>query len=182
MQNIEKQVRQIFKILEKTGGYQIKDKCQLAKGLAKGVAFITQKFDEYEKDRRGKDAVIATLPSELKSASMKVEYLQKKVDRQKQYSRRKLYFNSWIERRKDKSIDDRVLKLFREELNEDVSLVDLDRTHRIGKKRDSNSKPHPVIVKFARYNIHENILKKKTEGKKYYHYRKSYWVPNEYFK
>ena len=68
-----------------------------------------------------------------------------------------MYFNSWIERRKDESIDDRVLKLFGEELNEDILLVDLDRTHRIGKKRDSNSKPRPVIVKFARYNIHENI-------------------------
>ena len=68
-----------------------------------------------------------------------------------------MYFNSWIERRKDESIDDRVLKLFREELNEDILLVDLDRTHRIGKKRDSNSKPRQVIVKFERYNIHENI-------------------------
>ena len=31
-------------------------------------------------------------------------------------------------------IDDRALKLFRQELNEDVLLADLDRTHRIGKK------------------------------------------------
>ena len=34
----------------------------------------------------------------------------------------------------DKSTDDRVLKLFREKLNEDVLLADLDRTHRIKKK------------------------------------------------
>ena len=34
----------------------------------------------------------------------------------------------------DESIDDKVLKLFTEELNEDVLLADLDRTHRIGKK------------------------------------------------
>ena len=49
----------------------------------------------------------------------------------------------------DESTDDRVLKLFREELNEDVLLADLDRTHRIGEKSDSSSKPHPVIVKFG---------------------------------
>ena len=37
---------------------------------------------------------------------------------------------------KNESTDDRVLKLFREELTEDVLLVDvdLDRTHRIRKK------------------------------------------------
>ena len=46
------------------------------------------------------------------------------------------------------STHDRVLKLFREELNED-ELLDLDRTHRIGKKKVSSSKPSPVIVKFA---------------------------------
>ena len=77
MQNLEKQVGQIFKMLEKTEDRQIKDECQLT-DLAKGVDFITQKLDEYEKDRREKDAIIATLQSELKSASMKVEDLQKK--------------------------------------------------------------------------------------------------------
>ena len=39
-----------------------------------------------------------------------------------------------LKEKMDKSIDDRVLKLFREKLNEDVLLADLDRTHRIGKK------------------------------------------------
>ena len=42
------------------------------------VDFITQKFDEYEKDQREKDAIIATLQNELKSASMKVEDPEKK--------------------------------------------------------------------------------------------------------
>ena len=48
MQNLEKQVRQIFKMLEKTKDRQIKGECQLT-DLEKGVDFITQKFDEYEK-------------------------------------------------------------------------------------------------------------------------------------
>ena len=49
MQNLEKKVGQIFKMLEKTEDFQIKGECQLT-DLAKGVNFITQKFDEYEKD------------------------------------------------------------------------------------------------------------------------------------
>ena len=67
----------------------------------------------------------------------------------------------------NESTDDRVLKLFREELNEDVLLADLDRTHRIGKKSDSSSKPRPFIVKFAWCNIREKVFKskKKLKGK-----------------
>ena len=49
MQNLEKQVGQIFKMLKKIENYQIRDKCQLI-DLAKVVDFITQKFNDYEKD------------------------------------------------------------------------------------------------------------------------------------
>ena len=70
--------------------------------LAKGVEFITQKLDEYEKDRREKDAIIANLQSELKSASMKVEDLEKKNGQTRTVLQEKLYFNSWIERRTER--------------------------------------------------------------------------------
>ena len=49
MQNLEQQVGQIFKMLEKAEARQIKGECQLT-DLTKGVDFITHKFDEYEKD------------------------------------------------------------------------------------------------------------------------------------
>ena len=65
MQNLEKQVGQIFKILEKKEDRQIKGECQLT-DLAKGVEFITQKFDEYEEDRQEKDAITTTLQIGLK--------------------------------------------------------------------------------------------------------------------
>ena len=163
MQNLEKRVGQIFKMLEKTES-SIKGECQLT-DLAKGVKYITQKFDKYEKDGREKDAIIATLQNELKSATMKVQDLEKKMERQEQYSRRNCILIHGLKEEMDESTDDRVLKLFREELNEDVLLADLDRTHRTGKKRYSSCKPHPVIVKFARYNIREKFLKvKKTQG------------------
>ena len=56
---------------------QIKGECQLT-DLTKGVDFTSQKFDEFEKEWREKDAIIATLQSKLKSASMKVEDLERK--------------------------------------------------------------------------------------------------------
>ena len=57
------------------------------------------------------------------------------------------------------------MKLSRQELNEDALIADLDRTHRIGKKRKSGSKPRPVIVKFARYKIREKVFKSKKKLK-----------------
>ena len=165
MQNLEKQVGQIFKMLEKTEDRQIKGECQVT-DLAKGIEFITQKFDEYEKDRRENDAIIATLQNELKNASMKVEDLEKKMGRQEQYSRRNCILVHGLKEENNESTDDRAVKLFREELNEDVLLVNLDRTHRIGKKkRDSSSKPRPVIVKFSRYNIREKVFKSKKNSR-----------------
>ena len=96
---------------------------------------------------------------------MKVEDLENIMERQEHYSRRNCILIHGLKEEIDESTDDRVLKLFREELNEDVLLADLDRTHRTGKKRYSSCKPHPVIVKFARYNIREKFLKvKKTQG------------------
>ena len=85
------------------------------------------------------------------------------MERQEQYSRRNCILIHGLKEEMDESTDDRVLKLFREELNEDVLLADLDRTHRIGKKRDWSSKPCPVIVKFARYNIREKVFKSKKK-------------------
>ena len=43
---------------------------------------------------------------------------------------------------KNESADDRVLKLFREELNEDVLLVYLYRSHKIGKKTQTTNHVH----------------------------------------
>ena len=57
------------------------------------------------------------------------------MNRQEQYSRKDCILVHGLKKETDESTDDRVLKLFREELNEDVLLVNLDRTHIVGKKR-----------------------------------------------
>ena len=145
MRNLEKQVGQIFKMVERTEDRQIKGECELT-DLAKSVEFITQKFDEYETDRREKDAIIATLQNELMSASMKVEDLETKMERQEQYSRRNCILIHGLKEENNESTDDRVLTLFREVLNEEVLLADLDRTHRIGKKKETQAANHVQLL------------------------------------
>ena len=121
MQNLEKQVGQIFRMLGKTEDRQIKGECQLT-DLAKGIEFITQKFDEYEKDQREKNAIIATLQNELKSASMKVEDLE--MEKQEQYSRRNYILIHGLKEEMMERTHDRVLKLFKDKLNEHVLSAD----------------------------------------------------------
>ena len=58
------------------------------------------------------------------------------MERQEQYSRRNCILIHGLKEEMDESTDDRVLKLFRDELNEDVLSADLDKTHRIRKKSD----------------------------------------------
>ena len=65
---------------------------------------------------------------------MKDEDLEKKMDRKKQYSRRNYILTPGLKEEKKECTNNRILKLFRGELNEDVLLVDLNRTRRIGKK------------------------------------------------
>ena len=89
--------------------------------MAKGVDFLTQKFDDYQKVWREKDAIIATPQSELKSASMKAEDPEKKIYRQEQYSRRNCILIHGIKEEKSKSINDRDFKLFREEWRRIIS-------------------------------------------------------------
>ena len=77
----------------------------------------------------------AALQSELKNSNIKVEDFEKKIERQEQYSRRNCIIIHGLKEEKNESTNDKVVKLFREELNEDVLSEDLDRTHRIEKKK-----------------------------------------------
>ena len=87
------------------------------------------------------------------------------MERQEQYSRRNYILIHGSKEEKNESAYDRVLKLFREGMNEDVLLADLDRTHRLGGKKSLSSKPRPVIAKFARYNTCEKVSKNKKNSR-----------------
>ena len=146
---------------------QIKGEYQLT-DLAEGADFTTQKFDEYKKDQREKDTIIATPQSDLKSFSMKAEDFEKKMDRQVQYSSRNCILIDGSKEEKTERTDVGVLELFIEELYEAILSVDLDMTHKIEQKRGSNSKLHPAIE-----NLHGTIFVKKflkvksTQGKEH---------------
>ena len=67
--------------------------------------------------------------------------------------------------KKYENTDNVVIKFIQDDLQEEINIEDLDRTHRIGKV--NNGKSRPIIVKFARYNVRKKVFhnKRKLKGK-----------------
>ena len=52
------------------------------------------------------------------------------------------------------------MEIFEKEMQGKVSVNDIDRSHRLGKKH-TGSRPRPIIIKFARHNVRNAIFRKK---------------------
>ena len=110
------------------------------------------------------------LQNNISDMSNQIEELTRKVDRQEQYSRRNCILIHRLAEPKaeiTENTDELVIKTLKEEMDEEISLEDIGRSHRLGKPKKSSSKPRPVIIKFTRYNIRNKIFqsKKKLKGK-----------------
>ena len=70
-----------------------------------------------------------------------------------------------VEEQEQENTDNIVLNVIKEHLDKELSVKDLDRSHRIG-KRNSNSKRRPIMVKFISYNNRREIFndKKRIKG------------------
>ena len=69
-------------------------------------------------------------------------------------------FLSIVKENEKEDIDEVFIEIFEKEIQEKVSVNDIDRSHRLGKKH-TGSRPRPVIIKFARYNVRNVIFRKK---------------------
>ena len=99
--------------------------------------------------------------------SKRVDSLSGQVDKQEQYSRRNCLLLHGIPRNNNEKTDDLCLAAMNDHLELSITEADIERTHRIGKPRDSGQKSRPIIVKFVRYNDRKNVFnrKKKLKGK-----------------
>ena len=90
-----------------------------------------------------------------------------KIDEMEQYSRRNcLVFHGLPEApvTSNENTDDLIIKTVQEKLNITLSPSDIDRSHRLGQRRNS-AIPRPVIIKFSRYNTLSAIFYKKKQLK-----------------
>ena len=84
------------------------------------------------------------------------------IDEQEQYSSRECIVMHGIpEGKKDENTDQLFVKEINTRLNENISVSDLDRTHRLGKPGGGRKGPRPIIAKLIRYNDKARIFGKK---------------------
>ena len=166
LRNLEIKVNSIFNDSEEWKESRIKGDKQLEE-VQKSIKFISEQFESYENDRKEKDEVIQNLQNDKILMEKKIENLEKKVDRQEQYSRRNCILIHGIEEKNDENTDNVVVEMINDNLGVNITENDLDRSHRLGKKDSNRSKPRPIIVKLARYNTRSKIFynKKKLKGK-----------------
>ena len=109
LQNVEKSVKEMQEIQEKTQSSQIKGELPL-KDLSEAVEFITEKFDQYETERKEKEKIINDLQGKVSEMPNEIEVLKNSLDQQQQYSRRNCVLIHGIPEQKGEDTDDQALK------------------------------------------------------------------------
>ncbi|KAK9711956.1 hypothetical protein QE152_g25161 [Popillia japonica] len=92
--------------------------------------------------------------------------LSYKLDNLEQYSRRNNIRIIGIKEQKDEKLESELVSLFKDKLNINIVQRDMDCFHRVGNVDSKTKASRPVIIKFATYNIKDEVLKnrKKLRG------------------
>ena len=164
LKDLNNQMKELRSMFLESKESQIKGAEQLS-ALTESITFINERFDQYEEERKEKDKFIEELKKENSNLTEHVKDLEQNVDRQEQYSRRNCLLIHGIKAEKDENTDNVVIKFIQDDLQEEINIADLDRTHRIGKV--NNGKSRPIMAKFARYNVRKKVFrnKRKLKGK-----------------
>ena len=103
---------------------------------------------------------------EEKSRKMdkKIDDLNRVIDRQEQYSRRNCILLHSVKKSENEDTDTVVTETLNELLQEKLTDIDIDRSHRIGRLK-KGKQSRPIIIKFARYNIRNRVFKNKKKLK-----------------
>ena len=166
MKKLEEEMKKVLQMCEKTKGSHIKGESQL-NSLSEAMDFTTNKFKEYERERQENDKIIDSMKSDKVNMNEKIEKLERINSRQEQYSRCNCLLLHSITEGELENTDDLVLQTLNEKLHVDLTLSDLDRTHRIDQKKASSNKPRAIIIKFVSYNTTEIVFlknKKRLKG------------------
>ena len=142
-------VNEIYELSFSNKDAQIKGAMQL-EDFSECIKFINEKFEEYEVDQKERKKEIAELKEDLTSLKEKFFQVDKTLDRQEQYSRRNCLLVHGVEEKKNEDTDQEVINIVENDLGEEIANHDIDRTHRLGKRKLDNNVPRPIIVKLTR--------------------------------
>ena len=103
MKKLEEEILKVLQMCEKSKESQIKGESQL-NSLSEAMEFMTNKFDEYERERQEKDKIIDSMKSDMVNMNEKIEKVEMIVDRQEQYSRRNCLYCTVLQKANVKTL------------------------------------------------------------------------------
>ena len=124
------------------------------------VNFLSEKFHEFEPDRKLKEEMIKSLRGQISVLHDDLKKMEAQVDQQAQYSRRNCLLYHGIKEENGEDTGSIIINTVKEEMDIEILPNDLDRSHCIGNPK-LNKKERPIIVKFVKYNLRHIIFKKK---------------------
>ncbi|KAJ4430507.1 hypothetical protein ANN_19138 [Periplaneta americana] len=153
-EEIEETVKRVVKeALQDTGMLQV-----LANLIKETVT--NSVVTELQKTTKFNNEVISELKSVLVKRDEKIEALETKVDELEQYQRRQCLRIFGVEEQEAEDTDKMVMEVVKR-IGVDVNVMDIDRSHRIGRRDVGNDRPRPISVKFVSYRKRSEVLKNK---------------------
>ena len=115
LRDLQAKMVEMFKLTQKTNESQIKGEQQLI-DLTKSVKYISEQFDEYEKDRKEKEEIIKILEGKVNNLTEAVAKLVKETDNHEQYSRRNCLLVHGLPENTLENTDDLAFTMFKNEM------------------------------------------------------------------
>ena len=104
--------------------------------------------------------MIKDLREQLSSLKNEHELLKSVVENQEQYTRRNCLLVHGIPEEQRESTDSIVLNAINEHLEEGLTEVEIECTHRLRKPEQNKKRRRPIILKFVRYTCRRRIFLK----------------------
>ena len=131
--------------------------------LEKEVKFTQSRYDATSSEMEGLKKDIQEVSKFRGTLEKQLTKIQLAMDDIEQYSRRNCLLFNGIQEQEESHENTYliVVNICRKNLGVNLSLGDLDRTHRLGRKRSSTDKPRPIIVKFVNYHDRDDVFESK---------------------
>ena len=131
LKNLEEKDKTVRRLVDQNRLTQIKGEQSLP-NLSKSVKFITDKFDEYEKEREEKNEIIKKLNEKVSASTERSNVFEKSIDHQGQYPPWNGLLIYDVKENNNEYTVKLMLNIVNNDLEVDLTEVAIDRTYCIG--------------------------------------------------
>lgn len=134
------------------------------------ITEIKESISVIENKISGLSSSLDCVAKECNNNTTQIRSLDCKMERLEQYTRRNNLRLFGVNESGGEEADLLVVDVIKKNLNIDICVADIERTHRVGVHTPSNSKSRPIIIKFVSYRVRNEVFRKKKnlKGTQYY--------------